>query len=187
MIDTENGAQLWGDRYQGRPSELLALQTLITRDISGKLRRQLTDAERTRTEARATQNNEAWQAYLKGRYHWNRRTIPETNIAIKEFEQALRLDPKFALAYAGLADAWHTLSGMERPPSEAIPRAREALQKALALDDQLAAAHASLGIVQWRYDWNYAEAEREFKRACAGWQLRLGASVVWVAAGLSPA
>ncbi len=167
LIDVKNGAQLWGDSYKGHPSELLALQTLITRDITGKLRQRLTDEERTRTEARATQNNEAWQAYLKGRFHWNRRTVSETKRAIEYFEQAIQLDPKFALAYVGLADAWHTLSGLERPPSEAIPRVRAAVEKALALDDQLAAAHASLGIVQWRYDWNYAEAERSFKRAIA--------------------
>ncbi|MBI1760528.1 MAG: winged helix-turn-helix domain-containing protein [Acidobacteria bacterium] len=167
LIDAKNGAQLWGDSYKGRPAELLALQTLITRDITGKLRQRLTDEERTRSETRATHSNEAWQAYLKGRYHWNRRTIPETKRAVEEFDRAIQLDPQFALAYVGLADAWHTLSGLERPPSEAIPRARAAVEKALALDDQLAAAHASLGIVQWRYDWNYAEAERSFKRAIA--------------------
>jgi DNA-binding SARP family transcriptional activator/TolB-like protein/Flp pilus assembly protein TadD len=167
LIDASNGAQLWGDSYRGRPAELLALQTLITRDITSKLRQRLTDEERTRSETRTTQNNEAWQLYLKGRFHWNRRTVPELQRAIESFEQAIKLDPQFALAYAGLSDVWHTLSGLQLPPNEAVPKARAAALKALELDDQLAAAHASLGIVQWRYDWNYAEAERSFKRAIA--------------------
>ena len=114
-----------------------------------------------------TTNTEAFLNYLKGRYYWNQRKVADVRLAIDHFNRALQQDPTYAEAYAGLADAWHTLSGLELPPNEAIPRAREAATKALELDSQLAAAHASLAILKWRYDWQFDEAERGFRQAIA--------------------
>jgi DNA-binding SARP family transcriptional activator/TolB-like protein/Tfp pilus assembly protein PilF len=144
LIDTATGAQLWGEKYNRHWSDLPAVQT-----------------------KRQPANTAAFLNYLKGRYYWNQRKVADVRLAIDHFNQALQQDPTYAEAYAGLADAWHTLSGLELPPNEAIPRAREAATKALQLDPQLAAAHASLAIVKWRYDWQFDEAERGFRQAIA--------------------
>ncbi|MDX2033049.1 MAG: BTAD domain-containing putative transcriptional regulator [Blastocatellia bacterium] len=165
LIHVETGAQLWGNRYNRSLNELPMLQSEIAREISERLRAQLSTEEQLRVAKVHTTNAEALQAYARGRYFWNKRKVADIQRAVDEFNVAIRLDPGYALAYAGLADCYHTLSNLQLPPTEAIPLAREAANRALALDDRVAGAHASLAVGIWRYDWNWAGAEREFRRA----------------------
>lgn len=167
LIDVKDGAQLWGEKYSRKVADLLAIQSDITREISERLQLRLTNAEQLLVAKKQTDNPTAYNHYLKGRYYWNRRAVPEIQRGIEEFNQAINLDPNYAAAYSGLADAWYVLSGVHLPPNEVIPRARAAAQKALELDDQLAAAHTSLAIVKWRYDWDWDGAALEFQRAIA--------------------
>ena len=117
------------------------------------------------TRAR-TVDPKAYEAYLKGRYEWNKRTEASVRQSIQYFEQAIETDPTYALAYAGLADSYDILGTYEFvPPREAYPKAKEAAEKALELDDSLAEAHTALAFVHNVYDWDWRRAEREFKRA----------------------
>jgi DNA-binding SARP family transcriptional activator/TolB-like protein len=166
LIDVKDGAQLWGEQYNRKAADLLAIQADIAREISEKLRVRLTSEEQLRVTKKQTENPAAYNHYLKGRYYWNRRAVPDIQRSIEEFNQAIRLDPNYALAYSGLADAWYVLSGVQ-PPNEVIPRARAAAQKALELDNKLAAAHSSLAIVKWRYDWDWEGAAQAFQQAIA--------------------
>lgn len=166
LIDTATGAQMWGEKYNRHWSDLPAVQADIARVLTEKLRLHFSgDVQQHLLSKQQTAHAEAFLNYLKGRYYWNQRKVADVRLAIDHFNRALQQDPTYADAYAGLADAWHTLSGLELPPNEAIPRAREAATKALELDPQLAAAHASLAIVKWRYDWQFDEAERGFRQA----------------------
>lgn len=167
LVDVKDGAQLWGAQYNRPLSDIFTVQAEIAREISEKLRVRLTNEEQERVAQQHTGNIEAYQAYLKGRYHWNRRTVQDLQRAIEYFNQAIAADPGYALAYAGLADTYHTMSNLWLPPTVAIPRAREAALSALKLDEQLAAPHASLAVGKWRYEWDWAGAEAEFKRALA--------------------
>lgn len=164
LINVRDGAQIWGARYERTHAELTRLQTDLARDISEKLRAQLSSDEQTRIAKRPTSNAAAFEAYARGRHHWNLRKVTDVERAVEYFKEAIRLDPNYALAYAGLADCYHTLSNLKLAPTEAIPLTRQFAQKALALDDRLAGAHASLAVSAWRYDWNWAEAERGFQR-----------------------
>jgi DNA-binding SARP family transcriptional activator/TolB-like protein len=167
LIDVKDGAQLWGEQYNRKAADLLAIQADIAREISEKLRLRLTSEEQLLVTKKQTENPAAYHHYLKGRYYWNRRAVPDIQRSIEEFNQAIRLDPNYALAYSGLADAWYVLSGVQLPPNEVIPRARAAAQKALELDSKLAAAHSSLAIVKWRYDWDWEGAAQAFQQAIA--------------------
>jgi DNA-binding SARP family transcriptional activator/TolB-like protein/Flp pilus assembly protein TadD len=165
LINVEDGAQLWGARYDRKLADITSLQTDIARDISEKLRSRLTSEEQQRVAKQHTANANAYQAYLKGRYYWNRRKVADIQQAVQFFNEAIKHDPGYAFAYAGLADSYHTLSSLQLPPTDAIPLARQAARRALELDDQVAGAQASLAVGTWRFDWNWAEAERGFKRA----------------------
>lgn len=165
LIRVETGAQLWGNRYKRTLNELPMLQSEIAREISERLRAQLSTEEQLRVAKVHTANADALQAYARGRYFWNKRKVADIRRAVEEFNAAIRHDPNYALAYAGLADSYHTLSNLQLPPAEAIPLAREAANRALALDDRVAGAHASLAVGIWRFDWDWAGAEREFRRA----------------------
>jgi hypothetical protein len=136
-----------------KAEDVFALQDDLSREISEKLRLQLTGDEKGRLSKRYTQDAEAYRVYLKGRYHWNKRTPEGVQRAIEYFQQALDKDPTYALACAGLADTYAYLSffGVV-PPSEAMPKAKAAAAKALEIDDQLAEAHVSLGYVSFTYD-----------------------------------
>ena len=167
LVDAKDGARIWGDNYHRRLSDVLAIEEEISREISGKLRLKLTGSKRKRLHKRTTQNNEAFQLYLRGRYFWNKRTEENLNRAVEYFQQAIEQDPAYALAYSGLADSYFYLGYTfgHRPPRESMPKAKAAAMKALEIDDQLAEAHASLAIVRFFYDWDWAGAEDEFKRA----------------------
>ncbi|HEX8456054.1 MAG TPA: tetratricopeptide repeat protein [Pyrinomonadaceae bacterium] len=167
LVDTADGCQLWGAQYDRSTSDLLSVQEEISRQISEKLRTKLSGAEEERLAKRPTTSTEAYQTYLKGRYHWNKRTQEGIEKGIEYFQQAIALDPFYALAYAGLADSYALLGAVEYaalPPVEAMQRAREATLKALEIDDTLAEAHASLAYLHI-FDWNWTEAEREYLRS----------------------
>jgi tetratricopeptide (TPR) repeat protein len=167
LIDVVTENVLWAYRYDRKETELVSLQSEIARDVSNKLRLKLSGAHQNQIAKSYTKNAEAYQLYLKGRFYWNKRTTADIKKSIEYFDQAIALDPKYALAYSGLADAWQVLpSFTSNPPAEeAYPKARAAAQKALEIDPDLAEPHAALGVVLHEYDWKFAEAENEFKKA----------------------
>jgi len=167
LVNTDNGCQLWGDQYNRKTSDILSVQEEISRRIFEKLRVKLSGAEEERLTKRHTTSTEAYQTYLMGRYHWNKRTQEGIERGIEYFKQAIALDPNYALAYAGLADSYALLGAVEYAalsPSEAMQQAREATLEALEIDDTLAEAHASLAYVRI-FDWNWPEAEKEYRRS----------------------
>ena len=165
LTDVRKGTQIWGEQYNRRLSDVLSVQREMSQEISNKLRMRLSGDEKKLLDRRTASSSEAFQLYLKGRYY--RRKYSEESIrkAVTYFNQALERDPTYALAYAGLADAYYGLSNLYLPPREAMPRVREAAQRALALDDSLAQAHTSLALVLVWYDWDFVAGEREFRRA----------------------
>jgi serine/threonine-protein kinase len=166
MVDTEDGSHLWGEQYNRKLSDIFTVEEEISSVISEKLRLKLSGAQKKQLSKRYTENTEAYQLYLKGRYYWNRRTAEGLKKGIEYFHQAIESDPKYALAYAGLADSYNILASYSAlSPGDAFPRAKAAATKALVLDDKLAEAHASLAFVKFGYDWDWAEAEKAFKRA----------------------
>ncbi|MEE8256375.1 MAG: protein kinase, partial [Acidobacteriota bacterium] len=166
LVDVAMGTQIWGERYVFEMPDILAIQDDITRDIFGKLRLRLSREEETHLSRRETENAEAYQLYLKGRYHWNNRTEEGFRKSIDFFQQAIEEDPTYALAYAGLADSY-TLRGIWNmaAPRDTFPWAKDAALKALDLDENLAEAHTSLAAVRALYEWDWAGAEEEFQRA----------------------
>jgi eukaryotic-like serine/threonine-protein kinase len=166
LVDGRTGNQLWGEQYDRKLTDLVSLQSEIARDVSQKLRARLSVPEEQKVAKNYTPNSEAYQLYLKGRYHTSKLTVPELQTAISYFQKAIDLDPNYPLAYVGLANAYRalTLSG-EMPATELLPKAKLMAQKAVELDDTLSEAHAVLGVVIYFYDWKWKEAEREFKRA----------------------
>jgi serine/threonine-protein kinase len=165
LVDAQDNRHLWGEQYNRKLNELLAVQDDITYQISEKLQPTLTDEEKKRLIKRRPRNPEAYQLYLKGRYHAGKYTKEGLEKGITYFRQALAKDPNFALAYDGLAYYYIAAFEWVMSPKEALPRAKEAAVKALELDETLAEAHASLGAVYFFYDWDWPGAEREFKRA----------------------
>lgn len=165
LIDGRNGNQLWGQRYDRKLADLVALQNEIGRDVSQKLRVHLSAGEEKKLKKEYTSNAEAYQLYLRGRYHALKRTSPETQKAFSYFQQAIAVDPSYALAYVGLADAHISSLAASLPSSEVFPQARAAAQKAIEIDDTLAAAQAQLGFIMFWYDWDWSAAENKIKRA----------------------
>jgi serine/threonine protein kinase/tetratricopeptide (TPR) repeat protein len=166
LVDVATGAQLWGSQYNRKPGDIFAIQDEISNEISEKLRLQLTHAEKKRLVRRHTENAEAYQLYLKGRYHWNRWTQEGFNKGIEYFQRAVETDPSYALAYSGLADSYILLGwNSYQAPKDAFPNAKAAAIKALHLDESLAEAHTSLAAPLWLHDWQWSEAQTEFKRS----------------------
>jgi TolB-like protein len=166
LIDARDGAQLWGEQYKRKLSEMMDVQQTIAREISERLRWRLTGEQAQMMMKSYTANAEAYQIYLKGRYHWNKRTAGDFKQAIDYFKQAIGVDPNYALAYSGLSDSYALLPLYDYvPPREYIAPAKKAALRAVALDDNLAEAHVSLANVLNSYEYNWADAEREFKRA----------------------
>jgi serine/threonine-protein kinase len=166
LVDVSSGAQIWGERFNRKLTDVVTTQEEISREISEKLHLRMTDEERSRVSKRHTINPEAYQSYLKGRYHWNKRTQDGLRKSIEYFSEALDQDPTYAQAYAGMADSYNTLARFNFvPPQEAYPKARAAVTRALEIDETLAEAHASLAVVKMDYEWDLPGAEREFKRA----------------------
>lgn len=166
LVDAVTGDRLWGEQYDRKQANLIALQNEIARDVAKKLEVTLSGTDEQRLAKNSTENVEAYQLYLKGRYHWNKRTVDELREAAEDFQKAIDVEPNFALAYAGLADSYSLIPeyGGE-PPHEMMPKARAAALKALALDENLAEAHTAYGPVLLSYDHDFVGAEREYRRA----------------------
>jgi serine/threonine protein kinase/tetratricopeptide (TPR) repeat protein len=166
LVNVADGSQLWGEQYNRKFADIFAVQEEIAREVSDKLRLRLSGEQKQQLAKRYTENTEAYQLYLKGRYYWNKRTEETLKQAIEYFNQAIALDPSYALAYAGVADCYHILPFYsDLQAKDLCPKARAAAIKALEIDDTLAEAHAALAMVKWDYDWDFAGAEREFKQA----------------------
>lgn len=166
LVDAVNGNQMWGERYERKIHELSVLESEIARDVSLKLRERLAGSAGHDLAKQQAVDPAAYQLYLRGRFHWNRRSVPDIEKSIEYFQESIAKDPSYARAYAGLADAYVVLPAYRAQAShDAYPKARTAAQRALAIDETLADAHASLGVVLHEYDWKFAESEKEFKRA----------------------
>jgi serine/threonine-protein kinase len=166
LVDVATGSQLWGAQYDRPPGDIFVIQDEISGEISGKLQPQLTRAEKKRLTRHHTENAEAYRLYLKGRHHWNRWTEEGFYKAIEYFQQAIGKDPGYALAYTGVADSYVLLGwNSYLPPKDAFPNGKAAAMTALRLDPDLAEAHTAFAAILWLHDWNWNEAETEFKRS----------------------
>lgn len=166
LVDVLDGSQLWGENYRRKSSDIFAVQEEISQEISEKLRLKLRGEEKNRLAKRHTDNTIAYQTYLKGRFHWSKRTGESLKKAIEYFQQAVEEDRDYALAYAGLADCYNLMSAYGvLAPDESVPLAKTAALKAVELDNMLAEGHEALAHVKMLYDWDWAGSEAEFKRA----------------------
>ena len=166
LIKVSDASQLWGERYHRKAADLFEIEEEIAREISEKLRIRLSGDQKQLLAHRYTEDTEAYHAYLKGRYQWNKRSEAALNSGILWFKEALEKDPAYALAYVGLADSYNILGFYSLlPPGDAFPKAEAAALRALELDDRLAEAYASLAYVKHYYRWEWNEAERNLKKA----------------------
>jgi eukaryotic-like serine/threonine-protein kinase len=166
LIDAKDNSLIWGNKYQAARADLFPIQQSIASEIARMLRLTLTGREQQLLAKRPTTDPRAYELYLKGRFQWNKRDAEGLYRAIEFFNQAIEIDPQYALAYAGLADVYNLLdiwAGL--PTKETFPKAKAAAQKALSIDDQLAEAHTSLAYAIHTYEWDWNEAEREYRRA----------------------
>jgi TolB-like protein/tetratricopeptide (TPR) repeat protein len=168
LVNTQTQDVIWSEQYNRTHADLLTLQSDVARDVSQKLERKLSGVAENLTK-KYTASPEAYELYLRGRYHWNRRTVDDDRKALDYFEKAIKVDPKFALAYVGSSDA-HLMLGIPdamagaMSPADTVPPARAAAEKAILLDPELAEAYAARGHVRWKeFDW--AGAEADFKRS----------------------
>ena len=165
LVDATTGSQLWGQEYERKLADVVAVKQTLVREVTEKLRLKLTGEQQQRLTKRDTTNPEAYQFYLRGRYYWNKRTSDNVTRAIDQFRQAADKDPNYAVAYAGLADCYVILEDyVGTPASETYSKAKAFAQRALQLDSSLAEAHASLGFVYYG-QWEWEQAEQEFRRA----------------------
>ena len=166
LLRVADGVPLWAGQFDEKMTDIFAVQDSISERLTAALAVKLTSEEQRRLTKRNTDDTEAYQLYLKGRYHLNRLTDDGFFKGRDYFQQAIDKDPNYALAYAGLADAYNALGGFDTLASkETFPKAREAAEKALKLDESLAEAHSALAVVKFSYDWEFTAAEREFRRA----------------------
>ena len=170
LIQVPNEQHLWAQSYEGDLQDTLALQNSVARAIAEQIQVTLKPQEEAALEKSKKVNPEAYEAYLKGRYFWNKRSGESLKKAIDYFEHAIDTDPYYARAYSGLADSYALLGDWEYgilSPQDAFPKAKAAATRALALDDNLSEAHTSLAFILDLYDWGWASAEKEYKRALA--------------------
>jgi serine/threonine-protein kinase len=166
LVDSQTESQLWGDQYNRRMADIFAVQEEMATEITRSLRLKLSGEEQAGLAKRFTEDAKAYQAYLRGRHHWNKRTVDGLRHAIAHFQEAIDLDPNYALAYSGLADTFNILGYYNNQrPNDAYPRGKAAAARALALDDSLSEAHASMGYVQVFYDWEWSGAAQSLRRA----------------------
>jgi eukaryotic-like serine/threonine-protein kinase len=167
LVDVANGRQMWGEQYNRNFSEVFEVQDNIAKEISTNLELKLTNEERRNLHKRQTENADAYQLYLKGRFFWNKRTPEDIRTGIEFFRRATAVDRSYALAYSGLADSYTTQAFLcpHIPPRELMPQAEDAANQAVSLDEGLAEAQASMGIINLRYAWDTLGAERCFQRA----------------------
>ena len=166
LVNVQDGFRLWSERYDRDIEDVFAVQDDISLAIVSKLRLRLVTDEKEKLLRRHTDDPEALNLCLKGRFFWNKRTEENLLRAIDHYEQAIARDPGYALAYGGLADCYIVLPDYSSvAPRTACPKAKDAVMRALEIDDSLAEAHASLALVRTTYDWDWSGAEREFERA----------------------
>jgi tetratricopeptide (TPR) repeat protein len=166
LINVADGASLWSSTFDEKFTDVFAVQDTIAQKVAAALALQLTGEEQKRLTKRYTQNTEAYQLYLKGRFYWNTWIEEGYRKSIEYFKQATEKDPNYALAYAGLADSYSLLGEAGASPSkETFPKARAYAEKALQLDDELSEAHMSLGVEELFYEWDFPAAEKELRRA----------------------
>jgi serine/threonine protein kinase/Flp pilus assembly protein TadD len=166
LVDVENGWQLWGDQYRRKSGDIFSIEEDIAREISEKLRLKLTPENKSLLSRRYTDNVAAYHLYLKGRYHWAKRTAEGLNRSIQYFREAIEGDPTYALAYAGLAEGYIPLGVYcHTAPSDAFPKARSAAEKALEIDPELAEARTVLAAIRSFFDWDLAGGEKEARAA----------------------
>jgi serine/threonine protein kinase/tetratricopeptide (TPR) repeat protein len=165
LTDVRDNTEIWGQHYSLKSANIVGLPQQIAGDIAEKLRSKLSTSEKQQVTKQGTQNPEAYELYLKGRYYWNKLTGPDVETAISYFYQAIAKDPGYALAYSGLADAYSELPTLGGAPSEYYPKGNAAARKALELDPTLARPHAVLGAAEMEYEWDFAGGEAEYKKA----------------------
>jgi serine/threonine-protein kinase len=166
LVDIRNNRSLWGEQYERKMSDLLATQREIAAAITQKLQLKLAGSDTKGITKRYTDNNEAYQLYLKGRFYFARRTDEDIRRSIELFQQAIKLDPNFALAYVGVSESYNVMPSYPyMSPNEANPLAKAAVAKALEIDPDLPEAHTVAGMIAATYDWDWVKAEREFKRS----------------------
>jgi TolB-like protein/Tfp pilus assembly protein PilF len=163
LVDIEKDAQVWGQQYSKHVSDIFVLQDEIADEVLRTLKVKLASEPKKRV-VRYTSDTDAYHAYLRGRFYWARRTPDQMKKALECFEQAIELDPNYALAYAGVADCYAMPYGVLKP-RDAYPRAKAAAERALSIDGSLGDAYASLGLCAFLYDWDWAAAERAFRRS----------------------
>jgi len=165
LMDARDGSHLWGAQYERRLSDLIVVQEEITERITMGLRLKLTDAQSKQLGKRYTENTEAYQLYLRGRYFFLQFTPEGIRKGLEHFQQAILLDPNYAPPYAGIGYAYAVASSQYEQPGEAMRKARQASLRALELDEALPEAHFAMALVKWWADWDWPAAEAEFKRA----------------------
>jgi TolB-like protein/DNA-binding winged helix-turn-helix (wHTH) protein/Tfp pilus assembly protein PilF len=166
LIQVSDETHLWSNRYDRPSADLMEIESEVAANIARALTLELLPAERARLASGHPASPEAHEAYLKGRYHWNKRTPDDFQKAIAYFQQAIRIEPNYALAYAGLADTYNTLGFYSiLPPDQSFLKSKQAAERALQIDDTLAEAHASLADALYHYNYDWAGAEKEFRRA----------------------
>ncbi len=165
LIQASDGNHLWSDTYDREMQDIFAVRSEVAQQVAATLKVRLLGEEKKQLDKKPTENLEAYNLYRQGRYYGDRVSEEGIKKALPLFEQAIQKDPRFALAYAGMADTYVAAADAFIAPREAFSKAKEAALKAIELDDTLAEAHASLGLVHYHYDWDWAAAEKEFKRA----------------------
>ncbi len=165
LLDVRDNKQLWGEQYERKVSDLMSLQRDIAGQIANNLRLKISGEEHNRMMKHYTENPEAYQLYLKGRYFWSKFTEDGLKKSIEYFDQAIGKDPNYAQAYAGIAVAYNVLGNNYQNPGEAAVKSRAAAARALELDDSLVEGHEALAAIKIFYDWDWPGAERELKRA----------------------
>jgi DNA-binding winged helix-turn-helix (wHTH) protein/TolB-like protein/tetratricopeptide (TPR) repeat protein len=166
LLSVKDGAQIWTGSFDEVETDVFKLQDAIAGQIAQSLVTNLSQQERQQLAARPTENNEAYELYLRGRYHWNQRTAEGFARSLELFQQAVMLDPRFAEAHVGIGDAHIGFYDYGlKPASETVPPARQAINLALQLNPNLSEAHSSLGLIQLNHDWNWSAAEKSFQKA----------------------
>jgi serine/threonine protein kinase/tetratricopeptide (TPR) repeat protein len=166
LVDVSNNSHIWGEQYNKKLSDIIGVQEDISKEISQQLSLKLVGEDKKKLTKHSTENSEAYQLYLKGKFHWNKRKADDLQKAVEYFNQAIEKDPSYALAYAGLASTYAILPEYSnRSVKDFIPKSETAARKALELDATLAEPHATLGLIKYEYQWDWEGADNEFKRA----------------------
>jgi len=165
LIRVRDGGSVWSAAFDEKMTSILHVQDSICEQVEAALSRELGGQERLRQARRYTDDPEAYLAFLKGHYFMNKATKEGLVKGVEYFQEAINRDPQYAMAYAGLADCYRKMDGLGVAPAEFVPKSRAAVMKALELDDTVAYAHSMMGLIAYKYDWDFDKANREYKRA----------------------